>query len=182
MSILAAISPHAGAIKIGLAVLGIVGIAAGSAWATHRIDQVALLKLEAKWKDAEIAAVEAARKIQKAQDEVSLKAAVAEAKAQQQIVTKTETVVREVPKYVPVASKCAVTVGFLRVLDAAILGRSPADLPLPAGKSNDSCADLDAPTVAARLVANLGTCQANAQQLNGLQDWVRKIGEASKLK
>jgi hypothetical protein len=129
----------------------------------------------------EIAAVEAARKIQAAEDAVSLKSAVEEAKAQQQIVTRTETIVKEVPKYVPVASKCPVTVGFIRVLDAAVLGVSPADLPLPAGKSNDSCADIDAPAVATRIIANYsGVCEANARQLTSLQEWVRKIGEASR--
>lgn len=169
-------------IKVVAVVIGIVGIAGGSAWATHQIDQAHLLKIEAGWKDAELKAAESARRIQAAEDAVSLKSAVDEAKAQQQIQTKTETVIKEVTKYVPVASKCAVTLGFLRVLDASIQGVDPASLPLPAGKSNDSCAELDAPTVATRIIANFSTCQANAQQLTSLQDWVRKIQEASKTK
>ena len=114
---------------------------------------------------------------------MSLKVAVDEAKAQQQIATKTEIVVKEVPKYVPVASKCAVTIGFLRVLDAAVHGVDPANLPLPAGKSDESCADLDARALAVAVVRNYrDVCQANAQQLTSLQVWVRGIQEASKTK
>lgn len=174
------LAPHIAAIKIGIAVLGIVAIAAGSAWATHQIDEAAYLKLEAKYKDAELAAVKAATAIQKAEDAVSLQAAVAEAASQQKIVTQTEIVTKEVPKYVPVASKCAVTVGFLRVLDAAVLGGSPADLPLAAGQSDESCATVDARTLALNIIANYGACKANAQQLTSLQAWAAAIGKVTK--
>jgi hypothetical protein len=124
--------------------------------------------------------VKAAAAIKKAEDQFSLQAAVDEAKKQAQIVTVTNTVTKEVPKYVPIGSKCPVTIGLLRVLDAAVLGVDPAQLPLGPGQSDESCADVDARTLALNIVANYGACQANAQQLTSLQAWVRGIIEASK--
>lgn len=174
------LAPHIAAIKIGIAVLGIVAIAAGSAWATHQIDEAAYLKLEAKYKDAEVAAVSLAKAVQKAEDDVSLQAAVKEAASQQKIVTQTQIVTKEVPIHVPISSKCAVTVGFVRVLNAAILGGSAADVSYAAGQPDDACAPTDARSLASNIIVNYGTCLANAQQLTSLQAWAAAIGKVTK--
>src|SRR5262245_3197586 len=118
MSLLENLEPHIASAKTALMVAAIVGAAAGAAWVTHQVDQAQLLKLENSYKDAENKAVKAAAAIQKAEDQVSLQAAVDEARKQAQIVTVTNTVTKEVPKYVPIGSKCPVTIGLLRVLDA----------------------------------------------------------------
>ena len=162
-----------------LSIAGILSAAAGAAWVTHSIDEAAYLKLEAKYKDAEVKAVEAAKAEQARMDAVSLDRAVKEAQAQQQIVVRTNTITKEVPVHVPLTSSCAVTVGFLRVLDAAVLGIPAEQLPLPAGQSDGSCAATDARSLASAVVTNyVGTCQANAEQLTQLQAWVRDIANA----
>jgi hypothetical protein len=158
----------------------IVGIALASAVITHKVDSAALLKQQNAWQQATITAVNQAKVIQAAEDKVSLDAAVAEATAQQQIVTQTVTLTKEVPIHVPFSSKCAVTVGFVRLLNAAVLGRSTADLSYASGQPDDACAPVDARTLAAVILTNYAAASGNAEQLTALQAWVTQIVAASK--
>lgn len=159
----------------GAATLGAVVMFAlwKSAEAGRESDKVGYAK-------AEKAAVEKALERQKAQNDIDKTAAVSEAKAQTRIVEVTHTIREKVPVYVPTTTRCPVTAGFVRVLDAAVLGVSPADIPLAAGQSDDSCAAVDPRTLALNIVANYGACQANAQQLTSLQGWVTATIRASK--
>lgn len=168
--------------KIGGAVVLAAALVLGTAWITHRVDEGTIAKMKEDWAEAQTEAIDQAMKIQRAQDDVSLQAAVDEAASQQKIVTQTQIITKEVPIHVPAASKCPVTVGFLRVLDAAVLGSAAADLPLAAGQSDESCATTDARTLALNITANYSACRANAEQLGGLQSWVTGIIAASKLK
>jgi hypothetical protein len=172
--------PSLDTIKLLLAIAALAGVAIFSSVVTHKVDSAALLKQQSAWKDAELKAVNLAKQIQAAEDKVSLDAAVAEAKAQQQIVTKTITLTREVPIHVPLSSKCPVTVGFVRLLNAAILGQSTADLSYAPGKSDDACAPVDARALADNLLVNFAAANGNAEQLTALQAWVKNIIEASK--
>lgn len=174
--------PSLQTVKLIAFLVGAALIALGASIVTHKVDEAKLLKIEAGYKDAQIKAVALAQRVQAAQDKVSLDAAVAEASAQANVVARTNTVTQEVIRYVPIASKCAVSVGFVRVLNAAVLGVSTADVPGPAGKSDDACADADARTLALNIVANYGACNANAEQLGALQGWVRSTIAASKTK
>ena len=97
--------PSLTTIKLIAALVGAVLIALAAATITHKVDQAALLKIEAGYATAQAQALAQARAAQAAEDKVSLDAAVAEATAQQKIVTVTNTVVREVSNHVPITSK-----------------------------------------------------------------------------
>ena len=122
-------------------------------------------------KTAEEKAVQQAKDTQAAQDKVSLDAAVAEAQAQQKIVTVTQTIIKKVVQHVQDHSNC-ITYGLVRVLDAGIYGIDPDTLPLPAGKSDDACAPVAASTLAERVISNYAIARGNAEQLNALEAWV----------
>lgn len=164
-------------------ILGVIGAmavsAVGGAFSMHKVDNAALLKVEDGYKDAQLKAVQAAKDAQKREDDVSLKAAVDEAAAQTKIVTVTETITREVPIHVPAKSSCAVTVGFVRVLNGAVFGNGTADLSYAPGQSDGACAPLDARTLASSIVGNYATCSANAEQLTALQRWVGDTAKAA---
>lgn len=173
--------PTLDTIKLIAALLLAAGIAVGSAVVTHKVDQAALLKVEAGYKDAQIAAVAQAKAAQAAEDKVSLDAAVAEATAQQRVVTVTQTITKEVPSHVPLTSKCAITVGFVRVLNGIVLGTGTADLSYAAGQPDGACAALDARGLAEYLASTLGSALSNAEQLTALQKWVTNTIAASKV-
>lgn len=166
--------PSLQAIKLIAVLVVAAGIAIGSAWLTHAVDSAHLAKIEAGYAKAETQAAEISRLRQAAEDKVSLDAAVKEAAAQQQIMTVTNTVIREIPSHVPLASKCAVTVGFVRVLNAIILGGGTADLSYSPGQSDDACAATDPRTLALNIAANYTAALRNAEQLTALQSWVRE--------
>ncbi len=98
----------------------------------------------------------------------------AAARAQVQIRTVTETLVKEVPVYVTVEAdrQCTVPLGFVRVLDAAAAGRG-TPVPDPAGQPNDAPSGLELSAVAASVTGNYGTYAEVARQLTDLQNWVR---------
>lgn len=165
--------PSLSSLKLIVAAIGALALVIGTAVITHKVDQAALLKQQAAWKDAEIAALNQARVLQQAEDKVSLDAAVAEATAQQKIVTNTVTVVKEVPSHVPLTSKCPVTVGFVRVLnDAVFLGTGTTGPTYAPGQPDDACAPIDPRGLAASIVSNYAAAGANAEQLTALQKWI----------
>jgi hypothetical protein len=62
-----------------------------------------------------------------------------------------------------------ITYEFVRQLDSAIKSSGAAStLPLPAGKSADACAPVDAVAVVRWLLGIVEIAQANGQQLNDL--------------
>ena len=85
---------------------------------------------------------------------------------------KGDTLIQEIPVYVPVQADAACTVhrGFVSLHDVAAAGELP-----------ESARDADAPAeglalsaVAATVVTNYQTCHENAEQLKALQDWIRQ--------
>ena len=163
---------------IGLGVAALC-IAFGSYWITAEIYQGRIAALKLGYKQAETDAVNAAKEIQAKQFGVAMASAIKEAESQQKIVTVTQVITKEIPIHVSNNSKCPVTVGFLRVLDGAVHGVSPSDLPLAPGQSDDTCAAIDPRTLALNIVENYRFCVANSNQLTNLQQWVRDAGKAS---
>lgn len=107
-------------------------------------------------------------------DAANQTAAMADAQAQQVIVTKTVTLTKEIPIYVHDTIACpGLTVGLARVLRAASAGIDPASLNLAAGQSDDACSDVAPSEVAGWLTDYAGAAIANAQQLNDLETAVR---------
>ncbi|ELQ4312146.1 TPA: hypothetical protein N0H90_005605 [Pseudomonas aeruginosa] len=89
---------------------------------------------------------------------------------------KGDTIIKEVPVYVPVQADAACTIhrGFVRLHDAAAAG----ELPDPAGDADAPAAGLALSTVAGTVAANYQTCHENAEQLKALQVWVGEMGMA----
>ncbi len=86
---------------------------------------------------------------------------------------KGETIIKEVPVYVPVQADAACTInrGFVRLHDAAAAG----ELPEPARDVDAAPADLALSAVAGTVAANYQTCHENAEQLRALQGWVMEM-------
>lgn len=157
-------------IALGIFVVALTsGMWLGSSHTDHRWQK--------KW-DAHVAADKAAVDAvvaqavakEKEQARRDTAAAVAQAQAQEKINRRTAAIVKRIPVYVTPkqdTSGC-VTYGLVRVLDAAALGADPADLELPAGKSDDACAPVSWADLAASVVDNYGTGHQNAAQLDAL--------------
>lgn len=97
---------------------------------------------------------------------------------QVQIRTVTQTIIKEVPIYVPaeVDARFVLPAGLVRVHDAAASGDP---LPQPPGGSDDAAWHSEASPVAPSELAvtvaeNYGTCRADQARLADLQDWVRR--------
>lgn len=90
---------------------------------------------------------------------------------------KGETIIKEVPVYVPVQADAACTInrGFVRLHDAAAAG----ELPEPARDADEAAARVALSAVAGTVTTNYQTCHENAEQLKALQTWVREMGAAS---
>ena len=86
---------------------------------------------------------------------------------------KGDTLIKEVPVYVPVEADTACTIhrGFVRLHDAAAAG----ELPGPAGDTDAAAAGVALSAVAGTVVDNYQTCHENAEQLRALQAWVREM-------
>ena len=83
---------------------------------------------------------------------------------------KGDTIIKEVPVYVPVQADAACTInrGFVRLHDAAAAG----ELPEPARDADAAPADVALSAVAGTVAANYQTCHENAEQLRALQVWI----------
>ena len=91
---------------------------------------------------------------------------------------KGDTIIKEVPIYVPVQADAACTInrGFVRLHDAAAAG----ELPEPARDADAASAGIALSAVAGTVAANYQTCHENAEQLRALQAWVSEIPSATK--
>ena len=89
---------------------------------------------------------------------------------------KGDTIIKEVPVYVPVQADAACTInrGFVRLHEAAAAG----ELPEPPGDADATSAGLALSAVAGTVAANYQTCHENAEQLRALQAWVSEMTSA----
>ena len=89
---------------------------------------------------------------------------------------KGDTIIKEVPVYVPVQADAACTInrGFVRLHDAAAVGA----LPEPARDTDAAAADIALSAVAGTVATNYQTCHETAEQLRALQTWVREMASA----
>ena len=90
---------------------------------------------------------------------------------------KGDTIIKEVPVYVPVQADAACTInrGFVRLHDAAAAG----ELPEPAGDADAAAAGVALSAVATTVTTNYQTCHENAEQLRALQTWVSEMGRSA---
>ncbi len=153
----------AGAVVVSLC-LGLYG---GYRFELSAYDALALSQAKA----VEQAQQEAAN-TQKAVDTIHETAAVREATAQQHILVQTNTITKEVDRYVPSTVAC-IPVGLVRVLNGAASGVEPSRVIVAAGQPDDACAPISWRSLANDLADDYGSARANAEQLNALEDDVR---------
>lgn len=91
---------------------------------------------------------------------------------------KGDTIIKEVPVYVPVQADAACTInrGFVRLHDAAAAG----ELPEPARDADAAAAGIALSAVAGTVATNYQTCHETAEQLRALQRWVREMASTTK--
>ena len=89
---------------------------------------------------------------------------------------KGDTIIKEVPVYVPVQADdaCTINRGFVRLHDAAAAG----ELPEPARDADAAAAGITLSAVAGTVAANYQACHENAEQLRALHAWVREVRAA----
>jgi hypothetical protein len=90
---------------------------------------------------------------------------------------KGDTIIKEVPVYVPVQADAACTInrGFVRLHDAAAAGA----LPEPARDADAAAADIALSAVAGTVATNYQTCHETAEQLRALQTWVKEMASTT---
>ena len=90
---------------------------------------------------------------------------------------KGQTIVKEVPVYVPAEADaaCSVNRGFVRLHDAAA-----GDVPEPATDADAAASGVALSAVAATVATNYQTCHENAEQLRALQTWVGEMTAAAR--
>lgn len=182
-SLISLITGALGGVWGTLAAAGVAALLAGAGtfYVTHRMDEGTIAAIELADQQAQTKAVEDAAKLRQSQDKVNLDAALAEAKAQQIIVTHTQTVTREIPIHVPQTQPC-IPYGLVRVLDDAATGSDTADAAAAAGQSDDACAGISWRAFAGDLADDYASGRANAQQLNALEADVTQLAAAANAK
>lgn len=115
---------------------------------------------------------------ERAQADVTAAVETKAAEAQVQIRTVTQTIIKEVPVYVPAEAdaRFALPVGLVRVHDAAAAGVPISE---PSRQPDDAAwalepSDVPASRLAATIAENYGTCLSDAARFMALQDWVRQ--------
>lgn len=133
-------------------------------------------QIQAKWDKAKAAQQAADTKEANRQAVVTIETVTKYVDRVRVVKGKTETIIKEVPKYVTVKADadCIINTGFVRLHDAAAANTLP-DGP----RDTDAApAPVTLSTVSETVSANYGACFQNAAQLDALQDWARSIGAA----
>ena len=128
--------------------------------------------IQAQWDAASAAQQQAQAQAQTRQAEATVQVVTQYVDRIQVVREKGDTLIQEVPVYVPVQADAACTVrrGFVSLHDAAATG----ELPEPARDTDAPAEELALSVVAATVVTNYQTCIENAEQLKALQDWIRQ--------
>ena len=128
--------------------------------------------VQAQWDAATAAQQQAQAQVQIQQAEAIVQVVTQYVDRIQIVREKADTLIQEIPVYVPVQADAACTVhrGFVSLHDAAAAG----ELPEPARDADAPAEGLALSAVAATVVSNYQTCHENAEQLKALQDWIRQ--------
>lgn len=128
--------------------------------------------IQAKWDAATATQQLSQAQVQTRQAEATVQVVTQYVDRIQIVREKGDTLIQEIPVYVPVQADAACTVhrGFVSLHDAAAAGELPT-----APRNPDAPAEgLALSAVAATVVTNYQTCHENAEQLKALQDWIRQ--------
>jgi ElaB/YqjD/DUF883 family membrane-anchored ribosome-binding protein len=160
-----------------LFIFGLLGSAAGGSWVTHRFDAARYESLKASYANAQADAMKQAADLRTRYEERRQSEAAAWNQQKQILVQRARTANRKVERYVKERPGSCITYGALRLLDGSgVLGIEPERLPLPAGKSDDSCAPLTAVIFYRSVLENFSACRQNSAQLDALIGNLRSEG------
>ncbi len=111
--------------------------------------------------------------VQKRQAEATVKVVTEYVDRVRVVREKGDTIIKEVPVYVPVQADAACTInrGLVRLHDAAAAG----ELPEPAGDADAAAAGIALSAVAGTVAGNYQSCHENAEQLRALQVWISEM-------
>lgn len=128
--------------------------------------------VQAQWDAATAAQQQAQAQAQTRQTETTVQVVTQYVDRIQIVREKGDTLIQEIPVYVPIQADAACTVhhGFVSLHDAAAAG----ELPTAPGDADAPAEGLALSAVAATVVTNYQTCHENAEQLKALQDWIRQ--------
>ena len=128
--------------------------------------------VQAQWDAATAAQQQAQAQLQIRQAEATVQVVTQYVDRIEVVREKGDTLIQEIPVYVPVQADAACTVhrGFVSLHDAAAAG----ELPTAPGDPDALTEGLALSAVAAAVVTNYQTCHENAEQLKALQDWIRQ--------
>lgn len=150
------------------AVLTLLAAAGGGAWLTGRYRAAQQRATDA---EAEVASL----RMQLDNTEASVVTVTHYVDRVQTIQVKGDTIIKEIPRYVPAQADaaCTVPVGFVRLHDAAATG---ALLDPGAGDADASPSGLALSAIAGTVAGNYTASRANAEQLSALQLLLRDEG------
>ena len=128
--------------------------------------------VQAQWDAATAAQQQALAQAQMRQAEATVQVVTQYVDRIQIVREKGDTLIQEIPVYVPIQADAACTVhrGLVSLHDAAAAG----ELPTAPGDADAPAEGLALSAVAATVVTNYQTCHENAEQLKALQDWIRQ--------
>lgn len=158
------------ALAMGISLL--VGLVSGggvTGWVTHKLDKVQYNQLKADVAIAQAKALQQAEAL-RTQYETKRQAEAQQWDSQRQALeNQARSANQKVERYVRTKPSDCITYGALRLLDGeGIVGGGAERLPLPAGKSNDSCAPITAVVFYRSLLTDLAACRQNTAQLTAL--------------
>lgn len=128
--------------------------------------------VQTQWDAATAAQQQALAQVQTRQAQATVQIVTQYVDRIQVVREKGDTLIQEIPVYVPVQADAACTFhrGFVSLHDAAAAG----ELPTAPGDPDAPAKGLALSAVAATVVSNYQTCHENAEKLKALQDWIRQ--------
>lgn len=133
-------------------------------------------RVNARWQEDKAKQAAAAAAILEKQGEATVKVVTEYVDRVKVVREKGDTIIKEVPVYVPAQADAACTInrGFVRLHDAAAANQ----IPEPAGVADAAPSGITLSTAAGTIAGNYERCSENAEQLRALQEWVRGMQEA----
>ena len=149
-----------------LALVMAVGISLGLGW------MAGSQHVQARWDTTKATQQRAVAEVQARQSEATVRVVTKYVDRVQVVRERGDTILKEVPIYVPVQADAACTVhrGFVSLHDAAAAG----ELPTAPGDPDAPAEGLALSAVAATVVTNYQICHENAEQLKALQGWIEQ--------
>src|SRR6266852_4828185 len=152
-------------LKLGIIAGLMLGSAILSGWVVYKIDLASYDELKLSYAKAQVEAVTKAQAEQIRVDEISRSAAQQEATKQLAAADLARRQLKDLQLHVKNHPTDCFRLDFIRLLDSRIHSTLTQRLPLPSGKSPDSCSAFTASTLAQALGDIIDAANANSRQL-----------------